>query len=77
MYTVLFFPLVFLSALSIAYFSVLPTKIAEAGTKGEVSYLDAPDACVNCCNRRRAFTHVGFFADEEYFLCTSLYFDCL
>ena len=36
----LFFPLVFLSALSI---SALPTKIAEAGTKGEMSYLDAPD----------------------------------
>ena len=43
LYTVLFvfFPRVFLSALSI---SVLPTKIAEAGTKGEMSYLDAPDA---------------------------------
>ena len=25
-------------------FPVLSTKIAEAGTKGEMSYLDAPDA---------------------------------
>ena len=37
----LFFPLVFFCCLS--YFSALPTKIAEAGMKGE-SFLDAPDA---------------------------------
>ena len=34
-----------LSALPILrIFPVLSTKIAEAGTKGEMSYLDAPDA---------------------------------
>ena len=36
-----FFPLVvFLSALSIAFFRFA----AEAGTKGDMSFLDAPDA---------------------------------
>ena len=34
--------------LSAAYyiFPVLFTQIAEAGTKGEMSYLDAPDECI-------------------------------
>ena len=26
------------------FFSVLPTKVAEAGMKGDMSYLNAPDA---------------------------------
>ena len=38
------FPLYFVCAAYLAYFSVLFTKIAEAGTKGDMSYLDAPDA---------------------------------
>ena len=41
----LFFPLVFFCLLPIAYFSrLVHKKIAEAGTKGDMSYLDAPDA---------------------------------
>ena len=40
----LFFPCI-LSALPIlSIFPFLSTKIAKAGTKGEMSYLDAPDA---------------------------------
>ena len=38
------FPLVVSCLRCPLHFSILSTKITEAGTKGDVSYLDAPDA---------------------------------
>ena len=40
----LFFPLVLLSTAVYRVFPLFFAKIAEAGMKGEISYLDAPDA---------------------------------
>ena len=48
MYSVLFVVVCFSASCillhGLSYFFVLPTKIAEAGTKSDMSYLDAPDA---------------------------------
>ena len=65
----LFFPLYFVCCL-LHIFSVLPTKIAEEGTKGNMSDLDAPDASTAVPGDERSASR--FFADEEYFLCTSV-----
>ena len=54
-----------LSALSIVFFPVLSTKIAEAGTKGEMSYSDAPDARTAVSGEEHSPSR--FFADEWYF----------
>ena len=49
---------------------MLHTKIAEAGTKGDMSYLDAPDARTAVPGDERSPSR--FFADEGYFLWTSV-----
>ena len=69
----LFFPCV-LSALYCVIFPSCP-QIAEAGTKGDMSYLDAPDAYITLPEEERPPSR--FFADEGYSLCTSVFFDCL
>ena len=67
----LFFPLVYFVCAVYRIFPVLSTKIAEAGTKGEMSYLGAPDAWTAVPRDERSPSRV--FADEGRFLCTSLY----
>ena len=68
------FSLVF-CLLSTAHFSRLVHKIAEAGTKGNMSYLDSPDAYITVPEEERPPSR--FFADEGYSLCTSVFFNCL
>ena len=70
----LVFSLVF-CLLHIAYFFPSCPQIAEAGTKGDMSYLDAPDARTAVPGDERSPSR--FFADEGYSLCTSVFFDCL
>ena len=66
------FSLVF-CLLPIVYFFPSCPQIAEAGAKGDMSYLDAPDARTALQGEERS--PCRFFADEGYSLCTSAFFD--
>ena len=69
------FFLCFVYLLLLCIFPVMSAKIAEAGTKGDMSYCTR---CVNCCTRIGAFT-ISVFANEGYTCtpCTISFFDYL
>ena len=64
-----------LCPLPIVFFFPSCPQIAEAGTKGDMSYLDAPDTRTAVPGKERSPSR--FFADKGYTRCTSVFFDCL